>query len=292
MWSWGAPGINTTASGSFEGRLTSVSLSTTKPTLTMAKNYRLTTHLSALLVACLLSATASAQFAGDLKFGLQLSPTFSYLTTDDNLINNDGSNLGLKLGLVGEYYIAENYSIHSGLGFHFNAGGTLFFEDRFERVDIWREPLDENVLPSELPDSLSGGIGFKYDLQYLEIPLGITLRTREFGYLRYWARPALHLGILTQSRGSLENVGFISSDEEFSISPAVNGVNLGWSINGGVEYSVSESTALFAGIGFQSGFADVTTDKDTEVVRPGRPAQEEDSKGRLSSIVIHFGVMF
>lgn len=235
-------------------------------------------------------ATTTAQ--GELQFGIQVSPTFSGMTTNNNLINRDGSNLGLKLGVIGEYYFGtgDNYSFHTGLGFHFNAGGTLFYENQFDRVDIWQESLD-NALTT-VPDSIAGGLSYKYDLQYLEIPLGLTLRTREFGYLRYFVRPVIHLGFLTQSRGSIKNAGFVDGDEDFDIGKEVNGLNLGWSLGAGVEYSISDDTALIGGFAFQSGFADVTTDKGTSLVRPGRNPTEDDSLGKVNSLVIILGVMF
>lgn len=256
----------------------------------MDKNFNLARTLFLCCAFILASTSAQAQFAGDLQFGIQVSPTFSGMTTNNNLINRDGTNLGLKLGVIGEYYFGETYSFHTGLGFHFNTGGSLFYENQFQRVDIWQESLD-NALTT-VPDSISGGLGYKYDLQYVEIPLGLTLRTREFGYMRYYVRPALHLGFLTQSRGSLKNAGFVDSEENFDISKEVNGINLGWSLGAGVEYSLSESTALVGGLAFQSGFADVTTDKGTSIVRPGRNPTEDDSRGKINSIVIMLGIMF
>jgi len=256
----------------------------------MTKNFTSLKGLILGLSLLLTCASLQAQFSGDLKFGIQLSPTFSGMTTNDNLINRDGSNLGLKLGVIGEYYFGETYSIHTGLGFHFNAGGTLFYEDQYQKVDIWRESLDGAL--TSVPDSVAGGLSYKYDLQYLEIPLGLTLRTRQFGYIRYFVRPAIHLGILTQSRGSIKNAGFIDDEENFDISKETNPFNLGWSLGAGIEYSVSESTALIGGLAFQSGFADVTTDKGTSLLREGRSATEDDSRGKVNSLVIMLGVMF
>ena len=258
----------------------------------MNANYTTLRASLACLFLCLGLTNLSAQVQGDLKFGVQASPTIGWMSTNSNLIDGDGSNLGLKLGIIGEYYISEQYSIHSGLGFHFNAGGTLLYDEEFSSVNIWRESLEEVVAAGQLPEDIQSGLAYDYSLQYLEVPIGLTLRTREFGYLRYFVRPSLHLGILTQSRGELRGARFIDEDERFNISSEVNPLNLGWSIGGGVEYAISTSTALIGGLSFQSGFADVTTDNDTEVQRPGRDPQEDDSRGRVNALVITLGVMF
>lgn len=256
----------------------------------MFKNFNTALAASLFLAFFFCSISASAQ--RDLRFGIQVSPTFSGMTTNDNLINRDGSNLGLKLGVMGEFYFSETYSFHSGIGFHFNTGGTLFYEGQFTNVNIWQESLEEAFPPNVLPDSISGGLAYKNDLQYLEIPIGLTLRTREFGYIRYYVRPALHLGILTQARGSLQNAGFADDDEDFDIGKEINGLNLSWSLGAGIEYSISESTALVGGLAIQSGFADVTKDKGTSVARQGRNPTEDDSKGKINVIVVTLGIMF
>lgn len=240
-----------------------------------------------LLLIAGFTAVQSQATQGDLRFGFQLSPTFSSMNTNNNQINGDGTNLGLKLGLMTEYYFRDNYSFSTGLNFHLNAGGTLFYENTFELVDIWNDGI-EGVSDT----SFVGGASFKYNLQYVEIPVAMTLRTREFGYLRYFVRPAFNIGILTQARGNVKNAPYVDAEESFDIGSAVNGVNLGWGLSAGVEYTVSSNTTLIGGIGFQSGFADITTDKNTTIMRSGRSAKEDDSRGKLSSIVLTLGVMF
>lgn len=238
-----------------------------------------------LFLFCTTLGLATAQAQRGVQFGFQLSPTFSTMNTNDNLINSDGTNLGLKMGLIGEIPFGENYAITTGLGFHFNAGGTLFFEDRYERVDIWNEV-------SEIQDtSFMGGTSFKYSLQFVEIPFGLTLRTREFGYLRYYFQPLITLGFSTRSRGNVKNVGFIDENEDYDIGSAVNAINMSWGIGAGVEYLISSETFLFGGLAFQSGFADLTQDKQTTVTRDGVDRQE-DSRGRINSIVLRLGIMF
>ena len=201
-----------------------------------------------------LSFGLSAQ--NDIQFCFQLSPTISWLTTNDNKINSNGPNLGLQLGMIGEFYFRENYSLATGIGFHFNAGGKLFYEETIDTVGIWTEAN----IPGD--NIYEGGTDFKYSIQYVEFPIGLKLRTREFGYLRYYV-----------------------------IQSAVNLLNISWGIGAGMEYTVSSNTALVGGIAFQTGFTDVTKDKNTTLVSGGRQS-EEDSKGKLNSIVLRLGVMF
>lgn len=243
--------------------------------------------LFALLTLMCFGRLTAQTMQGDMRFGFQMSPTFSSMNTDNNQINGDGTNLGLKLGLMTEFYFRENYSFSTGLNFHLNAGGTLFYENTFDEVDIWNDDI-EGVSDT----SFSGGASFKYNLQYVEIPLALTLRTREFGYLRYFIRPGFNLGILTQARGNVRNVSYVDSEESFDIASAVNAFNLSWGISAGVEYNVSTNTSLVGGIGFQSGFADITTDKNTSLSRSGREDREDDSRGKLGAFIITLGVLF
>lgn len=76
-----------------------------------------------------------------LRFGLQVSPVVSWLSSDESEVKGGGVNVGLKLGALGEYNFAKNYSIAVGIGFGFSHGGKLQF------------PGGGNLLPkSELPD--------------------------------------------------------------------------------------------------------------------------------------------
>ncbi len=229
------------------------------------------------------SLSLSAQ--NDIQFGFELSPAVSWLSTDNNKINTNGPNLGLKLGMIGEYYFRENYSFTTGIGFHFNAGGKLFYEETIDTVSIW---TDANI-PGD--NVYEGGTDFKYSIQYVEIPFGLKLRTREFGYLKYYVEPRLTMGFRTQSKGNILNDAAVDSEEAFDIKSAVNLLNLSWGIGGGVEYTVSSSTAILGGIAFQSGFTDVTKDKNTLLVSGGRETKEA-SKGKFNSIILRLGIMF
>jgi hypothetical protein len=225
--------------------------------------------------------TISAQ--DDIRFGFQLSPSFSWMSTDNNKINPSGTNLGLKLGMIGEYLIGENYAFSTGLGFAFNSGGTLLH-------DYGGQYWTKSDLPSTL-DSLSNGSKLKYGVQYLEIPIGLKMRTNEFGYIRYFLEPGISIGIKTQARGVINDPGQSGENEEkFNITKEVNGIYMSWGVGGGIEYSLSTSTSLIAGLGFQIGFTDVSDDNGT--VFDPRGNRSEDAKAIINAITIKLGILF
>lgn len=218
-----------------------------------------------------LQQISSAQ--GDIRFGFQVSPNFSWMQTDDSKINNNGTNLGLKLGILGEFYFRENYAFIGGIGFAFNHGGTLLSDD--PNKNFW--PNSE--IPPEI-DPTQAGVSWKYNLQYVEIPVGLKLRTREFGYWRYFAEmPVFTIGIKSQARGTISVQGV--EQDKIDIKDEVSSLALSWSAGGGAEYSLSGSTALMAGIFYQRIFTDITKD-----------VANDDSKGVSNNITLRIGVMF
>ncbi len=237
----------------------------------------------ALFLICI---AASVYAQEDVRFGFQASPTFGWMNTDNNRINSSGLNLGLKLGMTGEFYFRENYAITSGIGFWFNAGGTLLHE----YGGIYWDPA---ILPPGVNPEMPTMVKLKYGIQFVEIPIGLKMRTREFGYNRYFIEPALTLGFKTQARGTATGTGLGDQVEKINIRKEVNPLNMSWGINGGVERSISESTSIVLGAGFQIGFADLTRNKNTRVFDPNRPNPvEERSKGKANAIILRIGVLF
>jgi hypothetical protein len=220
----------------------------------------------------LMQGLASAQL-DDLRFGFQISPVFASMGTDDNKINKNGTNVGMKLGMVGEIYFKENYAFLIGIGFAFNTGGTLLHDTGGK---IWQR----SDLPAGVPESFPSGTDLKYNLQYVEIPFGMKFRTKEFGYLRYYAEvPVITIGFRSQSKGAIEFTGI--NEDKIIIKKEVVPLALSWGLGGGIEYSLGENTALIGGVGFQRVFTDVT--KDYSGV---------DSKAYINNIILRLGVMF
>lgn len=220
----------------------------------------------------------------DVRFGFQASPVLSWMNTDNNRINGSGQNLGLKLGMLGDFYFRDNYAVSTGIGFWFNAGGTLLHE----YPGIYWDPA---ILPPGV-DTMPGMVKLKYGIQFVEIPIGLKMRTKEFGYNRFYVEPALTLGFKTQARGTAIGQGLGEEVEKLNIRKEVNPFNLSWGIGAGLERSISQSTSLLLGLAFQVGFADLTRNRGQTFV-PNRPDPvRENSKGKANGLILRLGVLF
>lgn len=237
----------------------------------------------------------------DFRLGVQLSPTFSWMRTNNNLINGNGTNLGIQLGLMGDIAFSEHFSLDIGLALAFNKGGTL------------RHDIGGNLLPkSELSDHLFNtgtkplpdDVDIKYNLQFLEIPISMRFRTKEFGYIKYFVEaPVFTWGLRTQARGDIDGVGITKLERE-NISKDVAGFHFSWGIGAGVEYSISLNNSLIFGLYYNSTLSDITkNDGITQRTLDDRGtpndfrddlvnSSTEDSKGSISGLSIRLGILF
>ena len=253
---------------------------------------RLTTVLLAAALTAFGASTAGAQREAidfsQFRFGLNLSPSISWIGTDDSRIAGDGTAFGIKIATQAEYFFAPNYAIESGIGFHFNTGGTLLsqYPGRF---------FDES-LPVTSPfnagaNTPAGDVRLDYSINYLEIPLGLRLHTREFGFVRYYVQaPMFTFGIRTGATANISGGGVATEEEEIDITKDVAPLAISWGFGAGAEYEVGGGTVLVGGIQFQRVFTDVTKDGGGEVYA-GR-MREEDPKAQVNSITVRLGVLF
>lgn len=244
----------------------------------MTRNILLSTVLIFFLLPLSHGQVTQPEFT-NLRFGAELSPFVSWMHTNDNTINTNGVNVGFRVGAIAEYYFAENYAIVSGLGMSFNNGGTL-------RHEVGGDLLARSEFSQEELHDLDDGTDIKYRLRYLEIPIGLKMRTREFGYIRYFVNiPVFTLSTLVQARGDIMAPN-VSSNRE-NIYKDVFFFNLSWGLGGGFEYSFSTETSATFGLYYHQSFIDMTRDKGQK-----SNGMQEDSKGNMSSVSIRLGILF
>jgi hypothetical protein len=223
----------------------------------------------------------------NLKMGIHLSPSFNWIESQNNKINSVKSKVGLHTGVIGEWYFKEHYAITSGIGFAFGTGGTLQHElgGKYWRLSNLGDAYNE--MPPE--------VKLRYRIQYLEIPLGLKLKTTQVGYLSYFVEPGLVFNFRTQAKGKIIGAGLPSATEIFYIKKEVNGIALAYRIGAGGNYQINQQMSFLFGLYFQKSFTDVTN--NTGIVfdsSRGWPDLEplENAIDSQNSLIFRLGILF
>ena len=155
---------------------------------------------------------------------------------------------GIGTMLELDFFFAERYSFCTGLILD-NTGGRLSYPDTIELK-----------VPGE-PASVPAGSEVKFRLQYLGIPVGLKLKTQEIGYTTFF----INLGVtpMVNLRSRISSEGIIPDRSDGKDETRL--FNMNYFILAGIEYSLGGSTSLIGGIGFNSGFTDITSRAEDKV---------------------------
>lgn len=199
-------------------------------------------------------------------FGLKASPSLNWLRVDEQGWESDGSRIGMSYGLMTEFAITKNYSFSTGLEISYRGG--KFIGQRFaaDTIPVFAEA---RVVQK---------------LQYVEIPIGLKLKTNEIGYITYYGLFGILPGILVKAS---ENVDF-ADDRYQDLNRNGNQSNFyvvdaHLNVGAGIEYNIGGNTSLTAGIHYSNGLLDVYK---------GPKDQDLSAQLRTDAIVLNLGIFF
>ena len=196
-----------------------------------------------------------------VRFNVHVDPQFAWFSSDEDTVEPNGSIFHLHAGLNMDFYFAENYAFVLGVGIN-NLGGNLLYADSTEFSSKGETLLVE---PNQ---------SVKLNLQYIDIPIGLKLKTEELGYATYFLQLGFNPMINLNAKASSEDASF----DKVDIKESINSFYLGYHVGLGVEYKLGGSTALIGGVRWSSGFTDVTDNDRANVT--------------LNALSIHLGVLF
>jgi hypothetical protein len=250
--------------------------------------------LLVLLVALLSVSGVQAQESLDynkIRFGAYVAPTLSWMRptstkSDDKMygVENGGSKMGFQYGFVAEYYFAENYGLVLGAQVN-HTGGSINAKliDSAGKKAGWATKANMN-----------------YNLQYVEIPVAIKLRTDEISNMRFFGQFGISLGVNIGKKvtydmegydANMNLVDYVSDGKEklsASSGTAISPVLLQMNVGAGLEYPFAPKLSGYVGIFFNNGFLpDVTSPSNYK----GLPAFK-DGNVRLNNFALRLGMLF
>lgn len=195
-----------------------------------------------------------------LRFSIKADPQVSWFSSGNKNLSGSGSHFGLNGGLVLDRFFAPNYAFTTGLFAH-ATGGSISFD----------KPLSVEV--GEHDSVYTPGTEMKFKLQYLQIPFGLKLKTREFGYITWFGQLGLYGEVNIKSVADIRR-----GEYGLSLSDEIRLFNAGYFLGAGLEYSLGGNTALTAGLNYSHGFANVMSSTGASLY--------------LRSVALRLGVVF
>jgi hypothetical protein len=260
--------------------------------------------------------------AQGFKFGVHVDPLVSFMASNDKKVVPKGAQMGFGLGVEMEYYFSEgeNYAFTFGGNFSLGKGGKLSYTsggillpnselDNTVYFDNETNASASSTQTSGLNLDLVQGTTIRYNINYLEIPFGLKLRTNELGqsYLRaFFHIPTVTVGIPVSARGTVDAPkpadqlvpGHYTPEASKgeNVYKDINFLQLSLGTGAGVEWSPNDDGGLrlVGGFYYNYGFIDAVkknTFYDNTII-PSTPTKESKARTGFHNIGLRIGIIF
>ena len=200
------------------------------------------------VILAILLLYSTGLFAQETKIGVSIDPQYTWMSVESKKDDQNGGLLGVSGGLLIDHYFQKNYAFQTGIALGIQGGGIKYGDSLTLKV------YDETT-------HFAPGTTIDYKLQYINVPLGLKLKTNEIGYFSYFAR----IGFTNQL-----NIGAkaSSSDNQLDndvIKKEINIYNLSYHFGIGAQYALTKDTSIILGVTYHNGFINVTKNSDSRV---------------------------
>lgn len=215
-----------------------------------------------LIIAVLFLMFASGVSA-QVKIGLRAAPQLTWSSPDNKSTSTNGTRVNFGYGITIDAYFSENYAI--GTEFTLQSFGTNLSLDQNKFTSVTHKGAS---IPA------TEDLDYNYKIQYIQIPLLLKMRTKEIGYVRYYAEFGAAAGFLTRAKADVEmntlslsdvNINNPDDEDKFSIDPTgyqdgVSKFRGSMLIGAGLMYNVHSESYLTAGLRYDRSFTSFTED--------------------------------
>lgn len=203
-----------------------------------------------------------------VEIGLMVSPTISgnrFVAEDKYNFKKENNNLRLGVGVIADYFFAQNYAFSTGLVYRSKGSEISYNYTR-------QEDLTEVTISGK--DDIA--------IQYIELPLTLKLFTNEIA-------PATTLyfqvggSLNTKVAAKVNNKKVIEGEKT---SKRFNIFEADALLGGGTEFQFGESTKLFAGITYHRGLTDIDNKYYSDKL------EDKNISLKNNGVSLDFGVKF
>lgn len=214
------------------------------------------------------------------RFGLHITPNYSWVSPETRLLNSEGGALGFSYGLLVERAIGNsNYFFSTGLSVnqlqYRSSIDSAIFKRANGTTDFFKNPL------------------YNYRVQYFELPLSMKMRTNQMGAIRIYGQFGLNTGVMFQAKARVEGhpevfdateYFFINKVDDYrpvgslETDDRVTSFRASILIGAGMEYLLSGDTHLIVGLRLDNPFTDAY--------------RGDDLNGRTGSAGLQVGIIF
>jgi hypothetical protein len=248
--------------------------------------------LCALISGLTFMHTVNAQDTRKVAIGFKVSPNFAWTRMMEGPMENNGLGLGFSYGLMGDINIANN--------------PNYWLSTEFIVTSCPSKINTNDTLWTKKGGTSFTNASFNYNLQYIQVPISLKLKTNEIGKFKYWGQFGVAPAILMQQKlktattpsvygngtqshnpnldanDNYDFKGDASQNGEFNgngvFQDDVRKARISLIMGAGIETKISGKTVFSAGLRFDNAFSDVFMDDAVD--------------GRNNFLGIQLGVFF
>jgi len=229
------------------------------------------------------------------RFGIKVNPMLSWFRSDDGkTFVKDGVKAKFGYGLITEFKLAKVVSFATGIGADYEGGklsinskDTVFY---YFKDDAFLSAPDTTASKYRL-------LSRSYNINYLNIPVTLKMKTKDIGGMTYFAVFGGDIGIRLKSKVTDQvtdmnsSVGTTVEVADIDNTKDMNILRTCLNVGGGFEYNLSGSTSLIVGLNYRRGFLPVIK-KTSEYLHQGYTGKDFKSSVLGDAFLITAGILF
>lgn len=216
----------------------------------------------------------------NFRFGLRVMPSINWLKIDDQKrFSKGGANMKFGYGLMTEFKLAGAAWLSTGFQVDYDGGKVAYNTAtnnsiQYQSVAGYLYNDTDGFMEAKNIDGADAATLARYKQYlltkrqykstYLTIPLNLRLKTKEIGYITYYGSIGVLANIHLKTKVDDEALSYNSTSGTFSdkitnenldVSKDMAFTKFGFNIGGGIEFNLSGSTSIIAGLNFIQGFS-------------------------------------